>query len=141
MPLPRIPHVLQVRNLVQEYRASLVYTEKSDEQPIELFYSPASHLQKVVYWIWLKTFCSPYWIRSKINIISYLCGSWLNKICSDKEQDENFSWLGLEELTMSVIFIPLAESAELAFLGVANRVRGCASFFFKKMTETGNLGS
>lgn len=29
---------------------------------------------------------------------------------------------------MPVIFIPLAESAELAFLGIVNRVLGCASF-------------
>lgn len=104
---------------------SLVYVVKSDEQPIELFYFPASHLQKVVYWIWLKTFfSSPHWKRSRMNIISYLCGSWLNKIFSDKEQDQNVSWLGLAELTRHVIFIPLSESAELAFLGIVNRVLG-----------------
>lgn len=42
----------------EERRCLLVYTVKSDSQPVELVYSPASHLQKVVYWIWLDIFSS-----------------------------------------------------------------------------------
>lgn len=99
--------------------------------PIELFDSPASHLQKVVYWICQRHFFS-HWIRGRINMRANLGGRWLHQICSTREWDHNFSvWFCSKWAHHPCRYLYTSvENTELAF-SIVNRVLFCTAYFFE----------